>query len=174
MGVQMPLVNTREEAQRVVDSVKYPPVGKRGLAAVRAARWGLAMPLAEYVRMANAETLVVIQAETVQALEKIGELCSVDGVDVVFMGPSDISSSLGLHGQTRHPQVIERIVQAGKAIHKAGKAAGTICRDLDDYKLWRQNGFQYLCTSASAFLASSATAYVKALREYEKGLPPVR
>ena len=174
LGVQIPLVDTREEAQQVVDAAKYPPVGKRGLAGVRAAWYGLAGPLDEYVRMANEETLVVIQAETLQALDNIEELCQVEEVDVIFMGPSDISSAVGMHGQTRHPEVLRRIEEAGRVVISAGKAAGTMARDLEEYQHWRERGFQYLCTSTTSLLGQATRAFVKALRDNESSVHTAR
>ena len=71
LGVQMPLINNKADAQAVVDSVKYPPIGKRGLAPVRVADYGLTEPLGEYVKKANEETLVVIHAETMEAVRNL-------------------------------------------------------------------------------------------------------
>jgi len=167
-GVLMPLINTREDAERVVASVKYPPIGKRGLAGTRAAAWGLGNT-AEYVKMANEETLVAIQVETLEAIKNIKEIVSVEHVDVIFFGPSDISSNLGLHGQTRHPEVLSLIEKLSKEALAAGKAVGTIARDLNDYKYWRERGFQWLCTGTSQFLVAGARAYLDPIREWEKG-----
>ncbi|MBI2856612.1 MAG: hypothetical protein HYX93_07185, partial [Chloroflexi bacterium] len=91
LGVQIPMVNTREEAERVVASTKYPPLGRRGLAGTRASGFGAGMDLAEYVRMANEETLVVVQVETREALANLEEIAAVELVDVVFLGPTDLS-----------------------------------------------------------------------------------
>ncbi|MBI2872889.1 MAG: hypothetical protein HYY00_06875 [Chloroflexi bacterium] len=168
LGVQTPLVNTREEARRVVDAVKYPPMGKRGLAGTRASWYGLSGPLGEYVEMANRETLVVVQVETLEAVKNIDEILSVEGTDVVFMGPTDLSSVLGMAGQTRDPKVRELIEQLGKKAVAAGKAAGTLARDLEEYRYWRERGFQYLCTGAPGFLAQGAQGYVRAVREFER------
>ena len=168
LGAMIPLVNTAEDAQRVVNAVKYPPMGERGLAGTRASWFGLAGPLGEYVEMANEETLTVVQIETGEAVRNVQAICAVDGIDVVFMGPSDLSASLGLAGQTRHPEVVKLIQDLGRQIRVVGKAVGTIARDLDDYKLWREQGFQFLCTGASAFLAQAAQEYVRGIRDYER------
>lgn len=172
LGVMIPLVNTAEEARRVVEAVKYPPLGKRGLAGTRASWYGLSGPLGEYVQMANAETLVIVQVETRESARNVREICAVEGVDVVFMGPTDLSSALGVPGQTRHPEVLKLIEELGRTIQGAGKAAGTIARDLEDYRRWRERGFQFLCTGASQFLAQAAEAYVRAIRDYERALRP--
>ncbi len=164
MGVQIPLVNTREEAQGVMYSAKYPPTGGRGLAGVRAANYGLTMSLGEYVKMANEEVMVVVQIETMRAVENLKEILAVDGIDVVFLGPTDLSSSMGLPGQTTSSQVVELIERCGREIVAAGKAAGTIARDPQAFKEWKARGFQYLCTGVSSFMAQAARTYIQGIR----------
>lgn len=165
IGAQIPLVNTGEQAQAVVDAVKYPPVGKRGLAGVRAGTFGILESMGDYVASANKETLVTLQVETTQALENLDDIVAVDGVDVVFLGPSDLSSSMGYAGQPTHPEVIKAITEAGQKIVAAGKYAGTIARDATAYAQWRQAGFQYLCTGVSALLIQSTRGYLEACRQ---------
>ena len=126
IGAQIPLVNTGEQARAVVEAVKYPPIGKRGLAGVRAGSFGILESMGDYVASANRETLVTVQVETTEALDNLDDILAVDGVDVVFLGPSDLSSSMGYTGQPTHPDVITAIAGAGKRIAAAGKYAGTI------------------------------------------------
>ncbi|OGF53274.1 MAG: hypothetical protein A2Z21_01160, partial [Candidatus Fraserbacteria bacterium RBG_16_55_9] len=139
LSVLMPLVNTKEDAQRVVDAVKYPPVGKRGLAASRASDWGL-IPggLASHVKVSNEETFIAIQVETREAVKNLKDILSVEYVDLIFFGPSDLSSSLGLPGQTTHPEVVSLIEKLGKETLAAGKLAGTIARTGEEYRYWQE------------------------------------
>lgn len=167
LGVQIPMVNTREEAERVVASTKYPPLGKRGLAVTRASGFGVGIPLPEYVELANRETLVIVQVETKEALARVDEIASVDQVDLVFLGPTDLSAALGHAGQATHPEVIAAIEEAGQAILRAGKAVGTIARDLEAYTHWREHGFQYLTTGLTSFIAEAGQAYIRGIRSYE-------
>ena len=99
LGVQIPMVNTKEETERVVASTKYRPKEGAGWPVTRASGYGAGMGLPEYVRMANEETLVVVQVETREALANVGEIAAVDQVDVVFLGPTDLSTALGHPGQ---------------------------------------------------------------------------
>ncbi len=169
LGVQTPLVNTREEARRAVDAVKYPPQGRRGLASgVRAAGYGLAGPLDEYVAAANAATTVVVQVETVEAASNIDEILAVEGVDVVFMGPTDFSSALGVPGQSRHPKVRGLIEELAGKVNAAGKVAGTLVPELADYEYWRERGVRYFAAGASRFLATAAGEFVAGVREVEQ------
>lgn len=113
--LHVPWVNSASEADAAVRAVKYYPRGTRGLAGVRAADYGRTTALGDYVRQANAEMLVVIHIETTEAVERFPEIAAVDGVDVIFIGPTDLSPSDGVPGEPEHPQVraaIERIVAA--------------------------------------------------------------
>ena len=165
MGVQIPLINTREEALNVVKSTKYPPVGERGLAPTRASQFGLTMPLGDYVKMANQEVLVVIQIETLQAVDNLKDILTVDQVDVVFFGPTDLSSSLGIPGDIANPRVVELIERCGKHVTAAGKAAGVLARDPQDFREWRARGFQYICTNASSMLSRAASNFVSQIEK---------
>lgn len=166
-GVQIPMVNSREEAEMVVAATKYPPLGRRGLAAHRATRYGTNIDLAEYVRTANEETLVCVQVETTEALSKVKEIASVDLVDLVFMGPTDLSSAMGYPGQPTHPEVLSAIEEAGRVVMGAGKAAGTIAGSPEAYARWRNLGFQYLCTGLTNLIAEASHGYLSGARDYE-------
>jgi len=160
-GVQIPLVNTGAEAQAVVESVKYPPVGKRGLAGTRATGYGQAhSTLGEYVEVANRETLVAVQIETEEGIENADDIVAADGVDLIFLGPNDISQIFGLHGQGTHPRVVETIEVLTKKALAAGKQVGTIAATPEAFKHWNDLGVKYLCGNAMWFLASGANAYL--------------
>ncbi|MSP79196.1 MAG: hypothetical protein EXR67_06585 [Dehalococcoidia bacterium] len=158
MGVQIPMVNTRADAESVVASVLYPPRGRRGLAGVRANRYG-AQPLADYVEMANREMLCIVQVETVQAVQNAKDIAGVDGIDMVFIGPTDLSTSMGYIGQPEHPAVLKAIAEVGRIVMAAGKSVGTIARDANAYEHWRKLGFQYLASGLTSFVQAGARAY---------------
>lgn len=173
-GVQMPLVNTAAEAKRVVDAVKYPPLGKRGLAAVRVNQFGMKGPMADYVARANANTLVVVQLETLEAIANADEIVAVDGVDVVFLGPMDLSVALGLTGQVKHAKVLETIERLARKAEAAGKVAGTIARNVDDYTYWRERGVRYLLTGVTNLLAEAAGRFASTIKTAEAAWVTVR
>jgi 4-hydroxy-2-oxoheptanedioate aldolase len=170
MGVQIPMVNTREEAEQAVLSVFYPPKGQRGLAGVRANRYGVGTSLTDYVAQANRELLCILQIETTRAMANAREIAAVDGVDMVFIGPTDLSSSMGLPGQPTHPDVLNAIEQVAKLAAAAGKPSGTIARDAAAYEHWRRAGVQYLCTGVTNFVAQAGQAYLSGCREREAAL----
>jgi 4-hydroxy-2-oxoheptanedioate aldolase len=124
----IPMVNSADEARRIVDACLYPPRGQRGNAAVvvRGSRYGL---VEDYVARAHEEMLIVPQIETVAAVAEAGAIAAVPGIDMVFIGPVDLSGSAGLPGETGAPEVERLIAKAFAAIRAAGKPVGTVPRD---------------------------------------------
>jgi len=165
MGVQIPMVENKEDAQAVVESVKYPPEGQRGLAGVRAADYGIPRPLGEYVKDANRETMTIVQIETVKAAGNIKEILTVPGIDVFFIGPNDLSSAMGYPGQQNHPEVQKLISYLVNEIRAAGKAAGTTAYDFDLLKKNKERGFQYICYGLGPMLMRAGKEYLQASRE---------
>ena len=163
-GVLMPLINNKSDATSVVDSVKYPPIGKRGLASGRGSSYGITQSVKEHVESSNKETLVAIQIETTEAMENVEEICSIDEVDVLFFGPSDISSSFGIHGQINDPKVRDTISSLSKIAIDNGKACGTIARDGNDFKFYKEAGFQWFCSGVTNMMQSGMKEYLSELK----------
>ena len=164
LGVLMPQINSRAEIEAVIESVKYPPEGRRGLAAVRAANYGLTGSLGDYVKEANQETMVIVQVETMQAIDNLGEILAAPGTDVIFIGPSDLSSAMGYPGQINHPEVQKMIGYLVKEIRAAGKAAGTVAYDLDTLRKCKERGFQYITHGILPMLVKSGREYLEIAR----------
>jgi len=165
LGVLMPQINSKAEVETVIESVKYPPEGRRGLAGVRAANYGLTGSLGDYVKEANRETMVIVQVETMQAVGNLKEILAVPGTDVIFIGPSDLSSAMGYPGQVNHPEVQKMIVYLVDEIRTAGKAAGTVAYDLDTLRKCKERGFQYIAYNVGPMLAKSGREYLEAARD---------
>jgi 4-hydroxy-2-oxoheptanedioate aldolase len=165
LGVHLPLINTKVDAENVVRAVKYPPEGKRGLAAVRAANYGLTGSLGDYVREANRELLITIAVETMQAVDNLKDILSVADLDVVFIGPTDLSSAMGYTGQMNHPNVQKMIEYLVGEIRAAGKAAGTIAYDLDTLRKCQERGFQYIAYNIIPMIVRSGREYLQAARQ---------
>lgn len=125
MGVQVPHVNTAAEAKAVVDACRFYPEGKRGLGGARMSDFGFGISTPEYVKQANKEMLVCVQIEDVEAVENLDEILEVEGIDVFFIGPTDLAQSLGHPGNNGHPDVQKVIKDTFDRIHAAGKASGT-------------------------------------------------
>jgi len=165
LGVLMPQINSKAEVETVIESVKYPPEGRRGLAGVRAANYGLTGSLDAYVKEANRETMVIVQVETMQAIDNLKEILAVPGTDVIFIGPSDLSSAMGYPGQVNHPEVQKMIVYLVDEIRKAGKVAGTVAHDLDALRRCKERGFQYIAYNVGPMLVKSGREYLEAARD---------
>lgn len=103
-GVLVPMVNSKADAELAVGSVKYPPDGFRGVGLARAQGYGTTF--ADYMARANDESLVMVQIEHIDAIRNIDEILSVPGIDGTFIGPYDLSSSMGVPGQLQHPDVL--------------------------------------------------------------------
>lgn len=164
MGVQVPHVNTAAHAREVVEAVKYHPLGRRGLAAgTRAAVYDAHGTLADYVRMANDATLIAIQLEEREAIENLDALLEVGGVDVFFIGPSDLSQSMGHPGNPKAAPVAEAIARSFERIVAAGRIPGTPATAENVAEVLRK-GVRYIYTHVPRLLAASAKAYFEKAR----------
>ena len=164
MGVQVPHVNTASDARRAVESVKFHPLGNRGLAAgTRPARYGFGVSAPDYVAEANRETLVCVQLEEVEALRNLDEILMVEGVDVFFVGPSDLSQSMGHPGQSEVPEVREAIRKTFATIVGAGKIAGS-AGNAQAIRGYLDQGVRYLYTHLTTLLGSGSREFLAAAR----------
>jgi 4-hydroxy-2-oxoheptanedioate aldolase len=164
MGVQVPHVNTAADARRAVESVKFHPLGNRGLAAgTRPANYGLGVSAADYVAEANRETLICVQLEEMEALRNLGEILRVEGVDVFFVGPSDLSQSMGHPGRSDVPEVREAMDRAFAAIVAAGKVPGS-AGNPQAIRRHLEQGVRYLYTHIPTLLASGSREFFETAR----------
>lgn len=164
MGVQVPHVNTAADARRAVEAVKYHPLGNRGLAVgTRPANFGFRESAADYVKIANQETLVCVQLEEKEALQNIDEILQVEGVDVFFVGPSDLSQSMGYPGRSDAPEVKDAMDKAFTSIVAAGKTPGSAgnARATLNYL---DKGVRYLYTHLTTLLLRGSTEYFNAVK----------
>lgn len=153
LGLHVPQINTPEEAEAVVQAVKYQPRGSRGLAGVRAGSYG-ARALGEYTAQANEETLVVVHLENKAGIERLPEIMAIDGVDVVFVGTTDLTHSLGVPGQLDHPSVRQALDRTLELARQAStpKPLGVITATATQSRGYLERGFKYLGTGAGGFL----------------------
>ena len=145
-GVMVPQVNTPEEAKAVVAACRYPPLGNRGAAGgTRAAQYGFDMGY--YDRTAE-DIIVVVQIETPQAVENAGAIAAVDGVDVVFIGPRDLSASIGKLNRFDDPELNQLLAKAEQAIKKSGKALGCVANPGPTVKQMFDRGYDFLISGS--------------------------
>ena len=164
MGVQVPHVNTAEDARRAVESVKFHPLGSRGLAAgTRPTDYGYGEFMDRYVETANRETLVCVQLEEEEAIRNADEILRVEGVDVFFIGPSDLSQSMGYPGRPDTPAVKEAIDSTFARIVAAGKIPGTPAGG-DTIQNALEKGVRYTYTHLTRLLAGASAEFFKAAK----------
>jgi 2-keto-3-deoxy-L-rhamnonate aldolase RhmA len=121
-GIQVPHVSNPETAREAVKAMRYPPQGERGMAAgSRAAEFGK-VSLLDHMAQSNREVLLACMIEDVEAIERIDEIAAVEGVDLLAVGPSDLSRSLGVSGQPDHPRLIAAIDRVREAVKKGAGA----------------------------------------------------
>jgi 2-keto-3-deoxy-L-rhamnonate aldolase RhmA len=164
-GVVVPRVETPAQAEAAIAAVRFPPLGARGLGGGRAATYGLA--LQDYRRRANDSTLLVVMVETRAGLENVKEIAAVDGFDVLFAGPVDLASSLGVPvGSEVHEAAIRQILDAGLA---AGRHVGLLCADAEEAARYAALGARLLMVSTDA--AALARACSQQFHDTRSALP---
>jgi 2-keto-3-deoxy-L-rhamnonate aldolase RhmA len=160
-GVLAPLVNSEADARTLVRYAKYPPAGVRGAAAAAASRYGL--ELKSYLREANARTVVGVQIETRSALEHLEAIASVDGVDLLFVGPQDLTLNLGFGDDRTNPKVRDAMREVVAACERHGKTPGTLVIDPEEKRAALDLGFRFVSLAADLrFLIQGAKYYLGA------------
>jgi len=165
-GVIVPLIRTAEEACQAVANAMYPPEGTRGVGVCRAHGYG--PRFREYVEVANTETLVVLMVEHVDAVNNAEQICAVPGVDAVFVGPWDLSGSMGVMGQIHHPDVERAVAHVLEAASAAGVAPGLHIADPQPGEVARrvEQGFRFIAAGMDIlFIAQAARGIVARWRQ---------
>lgn len=149
--VLVPMINTAGQAQAMVQAMRYPPQGIRGLgaAAARATRWGHDTA---YLEHANDDACLLVQVETREAIQNLDAICAVDGVDGVFIGPADLSASLGHRGNAGHPEVQQVIEASIRTIVGHGKAAGILTADSQLARRYLELGATFVAVGIDVFV----------------------
>ncbi len=158
-GVVVPNVKSKEEAIDAVASVRYPPEGVRGIGPkVAADNWDLSV--LDYLKVANKAIMAAVLIEHIDAVNRIDDILSVPGIDVVMVGPNDLAASMGLLGQLRHPQQEKAIQTVLDAAKKARIPAGTIATNAEDANNRIKQGFQLILISQDAGLLEAGAKAV--------------
>jgi 4-hydroxy-2-oxoheptanedioate aldolase len=163
-GIHIPWVNSGAEAEDAVQAAKYQPRGNRGLAATRAARFGMVEPIADYTRRANEQTLIVVQVETAAAVARIDEYLDIPDVDVIFIGPSDLSHSLGRVGNAGHPDVRAAMERVAASVTESDKALGIFVTNPADAVAWAERGARYIATGFESIFRQAMGRFLKEVR----------
>jgi 4-hydroxy-2-oxoheptanedioate aldolase len=164
-GVICPHIDDALQAREAVDGIRYPPHGSRGVAKmVRATGFG--KDFNAYYAQSNDEILGVMQVESPEALLHLDEIAAMDGVDVLFIGPADLSMSLGIFGQFDHPLFVDAVNATVAAAERAGKATGILLFNPDDYARYFELGIRMIACGADAtFVAEGSRTMASRLQK---------
>ena len=157
----IPMVESAEQATRIVAATRYPPLGVRGVGAAlaRASRW---QQVPDYLAHADTQICTLVQVESMTGLSALPEIARVSGVDGVFIGPADLAASMGHLGNPGHPHVQQAIATAIGEIRSAGKAAGILSGDLAMARTYLQLGAVFVAVGSDVGLLTNGA---RALRE---------
>ena len=164
-GIVIPRVDNAEQAELAVSYAKYPPRGRRGAGGM-ARNFYAAKSALQSVEDGNAETMVILQIEHPDAIGELDAICSVDGVDVICVGPQDLSVNMGIHGQFDNPKFQEAIGKINEIAGKHGKPVGMVSRDAASFKIWGDLGCRFMvCNSDLSLILQQASRDRKTLEE---------
>ncbi len=169
VGIQtilVPMVDTAEQARELVRCMRYPPDGIRGMAATRASGWGRN---AAYAKEANREVCLLVQVETREGMKNLDAIAAVEGVDGVFIGPSDISAAFGHVGDPWHPEMQALHADAFSRIQKAGKAVGILTLDETLARKHVEMGATFIAVGTDSNLMVKSTSALAA--KFKDGAP---
>jgi 2-keto-3-deoxy-L-rhamnonate aldolase RhmA len=167
-GVKLPRVSSPDTARTLIDAVRYPPLGGRGLAGARWARYGSAGPLPQLVEEFADSFVIIIQIEEVAAVERLDELLELEGPDVFFIGPTDLASSMGLRGDKSDPRVVDLVAETLQRIVAAGRTAGILPSTPSEVVDYARLGARYLIFNGESLVQWGARLALDAL---EAGTP---
>ena len=146
-GIEIPQINSKSQAIKAVKSVKYSPQGERGVCRyVRASNYS-SMDKFKYFKSANEESMIITHIEGVEGINNLDEILSVPGIDVIFIGPYDLSQSLGIQGQVNNSLVVEKMKEVVLKCKQSKIAVGSFADDIQTAKKWISLGIQYMSFS---------------------------
>jgi 4-hydroxy-2-oxoheptanedioate aldolase len=163
-GVLVPNLTTREETEKVVRGARFHPLGQRGMDPhARSARYRT-IPKEVYFSEANDRTLLGVQIEGVAGVRNLDDILEVEGTDLIFVGPYDLSQSLGVPGQITAPAVVDKVREIVKEVRVRGKAVGIYADNVEEACRWRDLGIQFVAINVDVYIFLEACqAMVEAL-----------
>jgi 2-keto-3-deoxy-L-rhamnonate aldolase RhmA len=169
MGLLIPHVDTKEQAEAVIEAIRFPPDGERGISLIGPHTGFSKTNAEEYVRSTHAETLLLVQIECDAAVNNIDEILSVDGVDGAVIGRADLSNDLGLPGQINHPEIVKRVEMLIAACKRHKKIPGLLVHDIATAKEWIAKGIRLVpYANEVSLLVNAGQQAVREIREFVK------
>jgi 4-hydroxy-2-oxoheptanedioate aldolase len=164
-GLLLPQVNSREEAEEIVRAAKYYPQGQRGVGLGRGADYGINIDLQDYFKRANDNLLIAVQCENIAGVPPLDDIASVPGVDVIFVGPFDLSQSMGIPGKINDPKVLEVMNKVLEVCARHKKYAGVFTFVVDQAIEYAKMGFKYIIAGSDLrYLSDACLVAVKKLK----------
>jgi len=167
-GIMFPQIMSADEAEMATKLMYYPPRGTRGMATItRATHFGKTAK--EYIDQLDKTLLGIIQIETAAALNEVEAIAALEEVDVLFVGPTDLSIALDTFGQLHHPVFQKALKDVAAAAKKFGKTAGVLMQDISEYDMYADSGYRFLaCGGDSVFIMKGANSLVESLKGKQK------
>jgi len=163
-GLLVPMVESAEAAREAVRAMRYPPEGIRGMATSRASDY--TRGFVDYVESANDDLLTIVQIESERGVDNAADIAAVDGVDALFVGPSDLSGAVGTFPDTDDPEMVEAVEQVTAAAADAGVPVGTLTVDADEADTWLDRGMDFLVVGYDvAFVSDGADEALSTYRD---------
>lgn len=164
-GIVFPMIKTAEDAKKAVAATTYPPKGERGFGPRRANNYGL-MNNAEYLAQVETSFWRIMQIEHVEAVKNLEEILAVEGVDTIVVGPNDLSGSIGVLGQPRHPEVMKLLDEIGEKCQKVGVPYGVSMGYVPETVAdWKRRGCSWMaCDSDSGYIVSGGIAVLDGMK----------
>ena len=170
LGIMVPNVESADQARVIVNAVKYAPEGHRGLGLGTAHNDYVAPKPAEYLREANANTLVICQIESLRGLENLEAIAAAPGVDILWVGHFDLTNSMGIVAQFNHPQFLDALARVAEVARRHGKAAGVQPGSAEQAEQWVKLGYNVISYSSdSAVYRNALAAHLAAVRKLDAG-----
>ena len=154
-GVIIPLVNSVDQSHQAVKAMKYPPEGIRGVAGTTRAA-GFGANFKNYFDSANNEILTIVQIETRQAVDNVADIAAVDGVDMLFVGPLDLTTSLGVQGRLDHDKTQKALEKIEKAAKQNNKILGIVVGNTEQALKFKERGYCFVGVNSEAGLLNTA------------------
>jgi 4-hydroxy-2-oxoheptanedioate aldolase len=146
-GLVLPQVKTKVEAEQIIRSTKYAPMGKRGVSISTTHTLFRDIPIEGYTAWANMELMTIVQIESLEGIDNMDQIFSAGGIDAVMIGPADMTSDMGIPGQINHPKVVAAFREVINKCNKYGIAPGIHLNEMEDVKKWVAEGMRFITYS---------------------------
>ena len=146
-GIVLPQVRTKEEAEHIIRSTKYSPIGNRGVSISTTVTLSRDYQIKEYTEWANRELMTIVQIESEEGVNNVEQIVSTKGVDAVMIGPADLTHDMGISGEIRHPKVQEAFREVIKQCNRYGVAPGVHLTGIADVHKWVKEGMRFITYS---------------------------